>query len=275
MYICMYIHVLAWHDSFVSVTWLIHVCDMTSSCTWHDSFIYMQVSINLSFPRSVHWIILFGFSLSFYDLKIWYTYIRVTWLIYMCDMTHLYVRHDSLYVRHESLIYYMCDMNHWYTYIQVTWLIYMCDMTHLYVRHDSSICATWLIYMCDMTHLYVRHDSSICATWIIHIYRLYLIQLVLEACVEAGASLLEIELAGTTWRIHMCDMTHWHDSSICATWLTCMCVTVYLYSGISLLEIELAGATWLIHMSDMAHPYVRHASFVFATWLIHMCDTAC
>ena len=51
----------------------------------------------------------------------------VSRLIYMCDMTHLYVWHDSS----------MC----------VTWLICMFDMTRLYVWHDSSICVTWLIDM--------------------------------------------------------------------------------------------------------------------------------
>jgi len=52
-------HSYVWHDSFICVTWLIHVCDMTHPYVWHDSFIC------------------------------------VTWLIYMCDLTHLYVWHDS------------------------------------------------------------------------------------------------------------------------------------------------------------------------------------
>jgi len=40
------------HDSFICVTWLIHICDMTHSHVWHDSFTC------------------------------------VTWLIHMCDMSH-------------------------------------------------------------------------------------------------------------------------------------------------------------------------------------------
>ena len=27
-----------WHDQFICVTWLIHMCDMTHSYVWHDSF---------------------------------------------------------------------------------------------------------------------------------------------------------------------------------------------------------------------------------------------
>ena len=106
----------------------------------------------------------------------------------MCDMTHLYVRHDS--------------------FICVTWLIHRCGMTHSHVRQDSFlcvtwliICVTWLIHMCDMTHSCVWHDSSIRVPWLI-------------ICV--------------TWLIHTCAMTHYrydttrphisHDSSI---YLTC------------------------------------------------------
>jgi len=44
-----------WLDSFICVTWPIHMCDMTNSYVWHDSFIC------------------------------------VTWLIHMCDMTHSYM----------------------------------------------------------------------------------------------------------------------------------------------------------------------------------------
>ena len=57
---------------------------------------------------------------------IWYymtrSFIYVTWLIHMCDMTHPYVWYDSS--------------------ICVIWLIHMCDMTHPYVWYDSSICVT-------------------------------------------------------------------------------------------------------------------------------------
>jgi len=98
-----------WHDSYICVTWLIPMCDMTHTYVWHDS------------------------------------YICVTWLIHMCDMTHTYVWHDS----------YMCDMTHTYVWHDS----YMCDMTHTYVWHDSYICVTWLIHMCAMTHSYVWHDS--------------------------------------------------------------------------------------------------------------------
>jgi len=86
-----------WHDSFICVTWLIHVCDMTHSYVWHDSFIC------------------------------------VTWLVHVCDMTRSYVWHHS--------------------FIRVTWLIHMCDMTHSYVWHDSFIRVTWHALFIFVTRL--------------------------------------------------------------------------------------------------------------------------
>ena len=93
---------------------------------------------------------------------------------------------------------------------------------HWSVWHDSYKSHVWRT--CG-THSYVCHKSLI---WII--------------CV--------------TWRIHMCDMTHymcdvtqsyvWHDAFICVT--------------------------WLIHMCDMTRSYVWHDSFIYSTWLIHICD---
>jgi len=95
-----------------------------------------------------------------------------TWLICMCDMTHLYVRHDSFVC--ATWLICMCTMTHLYvhhdSFIPTAWLICMCDMTHLYVRHDSFVCATWLICMCNMTHLCLRHDSFVCAAWLIYTY---------------------------------------------------------------------------------------------------------
>ena len=81
-----------WHDSFIYVTLLLHICDMTHSYVWHDSFIY------------------------------------VTWLIHICDITHsracLWV---CEYMWHDSFIY-------------VTWVIHLSDMTNSYLWHYSLTC---------------------------------------------------------------------------------------------------------------------------------------
>jgi len=139
---CHMTHSPVWHDSFICVTWLIHMCDMTHSYVWHDS------------------------SYVWHD-----SFICVTWLIHMCDMTHSYMWHDSSYVWHDSFTCVPGLMQF------ATWLIHICDMTHLYVWHGSFICvlpATYIVnsfdrddkdvgelflQTCDITHPYVWHDS--------------------------------------------------------------------------------------------------------------------
>jgi len=104
-----------WRDSFVRA--MIHSCyvsficllgpfirDVTHSYVWHDSFV------------------------------------RVTWLIHMCDRTHPYVWNDS----------FMC-----------VWL-------------DSCTCATWLIHMCVLWYIHtcliatVIRSTLSCVTWLIY-----------------------------------------------------------------------------------------------------------
>ena len=58
------------HDSFICVTWLIYMCDMTHSYTWYDD-----------------------------------SFLCVTWLIHMCDMTHPCVSRDVSYTRHTAFVY--------------------------------------------------------------------------------------------------------------------------------------------------------------------------
>jgi len=115
--------------------------------------------------------------------------VYVTWLIHMCDVTHLYVLLDSLSVYLKRRLLrgaglsgsWRCGWRPVYVFIYVTWLIHMCDMTHsyvwhkralhiqglgvvdggLYMWHDSFICVTWLIHMCDMTHSYVWHKRAL------------------------------------------------------------------------------------------------------------------
>jgi len=97
-----------WHDSCISVTWLMHKCDMTHANMGHDS------------------------------------YIRVTRLMHTCDTTHAYVWHGSFMcvtwfvlcalghviaircVTHQRLIH-TCDTTHSHV-----WRIHICDITRLY-----------------------------------------------------------------------------------------------------------------------------------------------
>ena len=122
-----------WHDSFMCVTWLIHVCDTTHSYVWRETWrICMGDTTHCVWHDS--------------SMCVWHdSFICVTW-----NMTHSYGWHDSLCVMT------MC----------VTWLIHVYNTTHSqhtcprqYWWYDS-MCVTCLIYVCDTTHSYVWHDSS-------------------------------------------------------------------------------------------------------------------
>jgi len=62
----------AWHDSFMRVTWRIHVCDMTHSCVWSDTSIFVSSRIHLCDMT---------LSCIFRD-----AFTCVTCIVYMCDM---------------------------------------------------------------------------------------------------------------------------------------------------------------------------------------------
>ena len=92
---------------------------------------------------------------------------------HMCVCVHVHSRaHTSLWRTHATRLIYLCDMTHspvWHdSFVCVTWLIPLNDMTHSFVWHESFICVTWLVHLCDMTHSFLLHDSFICVTWFIH-----------------------------------------------------------------------------------------------------------
>jgi len=270
--------------SYICVTWLIHIRDMTHSCVWHDTFTC------------------------------------VTWLIYMCDMTHSCRRRDSFIC--VTWLIHMCDMTHSYvwhdSFIRVTWLIpcmwhdtfiHMNESAQtnllrntpvsLYACHMSTIkCVTWLVHMCDMTHSYVWHDSFIRVTWLIpYMWHDTFINMNESAQTNLLCHTPVALYAGhmstikcVTWLIHMCDMTHsyvWPDSfHICDMthsyiWMSRhrqICCVTHLWHFMQAIcqhskvwHDSFICVTWLIHMYDMTYSYVWHDSFICVTWLIYMC----
>ena len=132
-----------WHDSFICMRWLIHVCDMTYSFVWPDSFI------------CVTWLI------HMFDI-----------LIYVCDMAHFLDATPHLV---KVFVSVTCLIDTWHdSFIFVTWLIYMFDMTYSFVWHDRlSRCSPpprVPIHIRDMIRSYVWHELFICVTCLIHMF---------------------------------------------------------------------------------------------------------
>ena len=103
------------------------------------------------------------------------------WHLFVCDMTHDSVGHDSLTWALPSALLPAAVNGTCvgFGFVYGMWLIHMWDMTHSYVRYDWCICVTWLLHVspafnvescCAEWHiyLYVDHDSSTRGTWTIH-----------------------------------------------------------------------------------------------------------
>jgi len=107
-----------WHDTFICVTWLVHMCDMTHSFVWRDVFI------------------------------------RVLYLIHMRDVAHSEVWYDAFicviwcvvdsWMSHDT---YKCVMSH-----LLSWMSQPHTISHINASYDITrvICARILCVICPV-----------------------------------------------------------------------------------------------------------------------------
>jgi len=133
-------HLYVWHDSFICVTWDIHMCAMTHRGHEDDGSLI-------------------------YNCLTWLIYLRNPQLIYVCDMTHLYAQNNDSQMSHVTHMCYMCDMTHLYVQLMMCANSSVSHCAHTYVWHDSSICAEQLIHTWDMTrhdtHMYISYSTYV------------------------------------------------------------------------------------------------------------------
>jgi len=157
-------HSCVWHDSFMCVTWLIHVCDMTHSCAWHESFMCVTWLAHVcDMTRSCVW----------HD-----SFSCMPWLFHVGDMTHPCVWEDSFMCVTETRLMQRAT---WYSNHRIThscaWrdsciiIIFMTWRVHHYhvcvcVWHDLFICVKWLIRVCAMTTKSCRRCSDDGMGWL-------------------------------------------------------------------------------------------------------------
>jgi len=131
-----------------SLTWLIHVCDMTHA---PQRMRYMTLSLLATNSTSV-----FSVENVFYQS-----------LIHMHDMTHsqlwcvtcLHLSSQS--ILHRPSPWRMCSTNR--SFICMTWLIHNLDAWHAYISH----CTQFQVGLVRGKNIFWR-DSFICVTWLIH-----------------------------------------------------------------------------------------------------------
>ena len=152
---CDMTHSYVWCD--LRVTWLPHVCNMTHPCVWNSNVWHETESCVTFLCEVTH-------SYVWHHL-----FTRVTWLIHMwhmticmCDMAHSHVgcmymcdltQSKSSFICVAWLIY-MRDMTHWYvwheSFICETWLICMCDNINPWLWYPSFRCVTWPLHTWHM-----------------------------------------------------------------------------------------------------------------------------
>jgi len=187
--------------------------------------------------------------------------VNVTWLIHMCDMTHVCELHDASpttleynnmpcesdmthsYVWHDSCIwvtwrFHICDMTRWNVSHDGTWLIHMCDITHVYQKRDGFRCVIWLIDMCHIT----GHDAFIWVTWLVYLSDVTYSYLQNDSLI---CVILRFMTHSYVWCNVSChvgvpqhDLWEGRDSFVCVTWR------------------DMTHA----YVCDMTHSYVWHAS---------------
>jgi len=177
---------------------------------------------------------------------VWHdSFLRVTWLILTCDMTHSYVWHDS-FVCVARLVTLQTLMQRNYM------------PRRLFVT--KCVCVTWLVRMCGMTRSCVWHDLSLRT----HVQRncmprrLFVIKWV---CVASLVRMCGVTHSCEYMTCHSVDM---HTSQLYAPSTRCVCVTWLIHMWVNCMCIN--------YMRRRLDLYVWHDSFVCVVWLIHTCD---
>ena len=175
-------HSCVWHDWFMCVTWLIHVCDMTHLCAWCDWF--MCVTWLMHVYDEIHscvWLVTNADETGYTKNKIKIhthsalrKYVSEAQIQIFCTTRILCEQNFNKFWKREhtckrSLSGFFFSCVRYDSFMCVTWLIHVCDLTNSCVWHESFMYVTWIIHVCDVTHSCMWHDSFIYVTGLIHI----------------------------------------------------------------------------------------------------------
>ena len=181
-------HSCMWHAWLICVISIIHIRALYSKCLC-DTTKKQHHLYSTTFKKKIG-----------HD-----SFIRVTWLICMCDMTHDYWWRDSFMC--ETWLTRMRDMPHSYVWhnslMRAFWLTLMCDMAHV-------ICVPWPTYMCDMPYAYLWHASLMYWTWLIS----YTVRTDVDMTHSVHLSEVYKRVRSDEWGIHMSEVYKWVRSEV-------------------------------------------------------------
>jgi len=247
---CVKIRLHGRHDSFIRVTWLIHMWDMADWYLKHNACVCD------------------------------------TGLVDMWDMTHVYVAHNSII----CVTRLTCMWHTTYVYVthnwcaRDNWLFRTCEWVTCHVRMSSvshtnhtRLAYEWVMAHIWMSHVsrmnesrardsWVRHDSFICDTWLMRIVGVTL-------CTGwrrlIGSPKLQIifHKRAIKYRLLLREMAC-KDKGSYESSPPCICVETHSY----VTHDSRVRETWLLHMWHMTHAYSR-CGFVYLCHDLFVCDT--
>jgi len=238
-------HFCVWHDSFLSVKWLI------SNVTW------LNLGVPIFAAKSDVQVCCINTG---HD-----SFLCEKWPIPTCDMTHFYVWYVS-FLSVTWLISYVKWLN-----LEVLPIFSAKSVVHvccIATGQDSFLCEKWPIPMCDMTRFYVWHDSFLSVTWLISYVTWLNPQSNADFCCKVSCTGVLHHYG--TWLILIWEwlIPMWHGSFLRDRIHSCVTWQIYTWHQ----RDSVVCVTWIVRTCDVPHAYVWHDSFVCVIWLTHMCD---
>jgi len=146
------------HDSFICVTWLVHIydmaclvhmCDITHGCAWHDiwqgwwKWTHMHESWHTDEWVMPHMWMIQGIHMN----QSWHTYeeshgthVQESWHIHAWVMAHIWKSYG--------------------TYTNKSWHTYARVMAHICMSHGTHMHESWHTYVWVMAHICISHGAN-------------------------------------------------------------------------------------------------------------------
>jgi len=229
---------------------------------------------------------------------------QVTWLMYVCDMTHPYVNMTYSYAWHDAFKIASAPRTTLHdVYTCVTWLIPRTTLHNVCTRvtwliprttlHDLYTCVTWLIPRTILHNVWTLHNVYTCVTWLIprttlatmHGERQCIVARVVRGMTLARLSPRCITPFISTVAATHCNSVLWRES--CGEWLSPQCIVEGSAGALAILNASGHTYEWVmlhVWMSHVTHIHescqraavVRghlHVVWVMcATWRMYVCD---